>query len=188
MEDIPFEGTHWAEDNWAWKTPAGDRWTVEDLYNLQQMQGRGTYVDGKFVPPKPTGTREEDPVGWVKWEQFLAEQPPPSFGGTPENYAEVGLPESQGLSNWPMSSGHFFTLQQELEEGSISPQAQLNIDKAKNAPRGSFVRAIAQTGITEEALRVMRAYLMDNDWDREGQRDFQESLDWYMENMAQWTN
>jgi len=200
MEDIPFEGTHWAEDNWAWKTPAGDRWTVEDLYNLQQFQKRGSYdSSGKFIPPKPDKTTEEDPsseniVAWINWKQFLAEQPPSKFGGTKENYAEVGLPTIEdwrgeiGMSNWPMSQGHFFTLQQDIDEGNISSGSQLNIDKAKRAPRGSFVRAIAETGITEEALRVMRAYLMDNDWDKEGQRDFQESLDWYMENIAQWTN
>jgi len=188
-EKFPFEDTDMAQENWAWKTPAGDRWTVEDLYNLQQFQERGKYVDGKFVPPKPTGTKEEDPVGWINWEQFLAEQPPPKFGGTPENYAEIGLPGMQGMSNWPMSQGHFFTLQQELEnEGAYSESAKINIDRAKNAPRGSFVRAIAETGITEEALKAMRAYLMDNDWDREGLRDYQESLDWYMENIAQWTN
>ena len=200
MEEIPFEGTHWAEENWAWKTPAGDRWTVEDLYNLQQFQKRGSYdSSGKFIPPKPDKTTEEDPsseniVAWINWKQFLAEQPPSKFGGTKENYAEVGLPTIEdwrgeiGMSNWPMSQGHFFTLQQDIDEGSISSGSQLNIDKAKRAPRGSFVRAIAETGITEEALRVMRAYLMDNDWDKEGQRDFQESLDWYMENIAQWTN
>ena len=166
-QKFPFEESDMAKENWAWKTPAGDRWTVEDLYNVQQWNRR--QVD------KPTGTREEDPVGWAKWDQYSAELPSEHYGGDPET----------GLFNWPMGHGHFFTLAQELEnEGAYTEASKENIEKAMEAPKGSFVRALAETGVTSEALKAMRAYLMDNQWDKEGLRDFQESLDWYVENVG----
>ena len=127
-------------EEWAWKTSAVDRWTAQDLYDIQQMDER--------VKSEP---RE--------------------------------LPE---LRNWPMGDAHFFTLARELEtEGVYTDLAKRNILAALQAPKGSFIRALAETGVTSETLRAMRAYLLDNPWDEDGVRDFQDSLNWYADTFGE---